>query len=129
MATFKLVIGTKGGKCVQKDLAEPASDVLLGLKIGDKVQGDSIGFAGYEFQVTGGSDYCGFPMRKDIEGQGRRRVLEISSIGLKQKAKGIRQRKTICGNTIHQKIVQVNLRVLQEGKEPFVFPEKKEEKK
>ncbi|MBS3148020.1 30S ribosomal protein S6e [Candidatus Woesearchaeota archaeon] len=129
MATFKLVIGTKGGKCVQKDLAEPTSDLLLGKKVGDKVEGDSIGFAGYEFQITGGSDYCGFPMRKDVEGPGRRRVLEISGIGLKQKAKGIRQRKTVCGNTIHQKTVQVNLKVLQEGKEPFVFPEKKAEDK
>lgn len=130
MATFKLVIGTKDGKCVQKDLAEGVSNLLFGKKIGDKVSGDSLGFAGYEFLVTGGSDYCGFPMRKDVEGVGRRRILAVEGIGLKKEAKGIRVRKTVCGNTVHPKIVQVNLKVLQTGKEPIVgTPGEKKDKK
>ena len=129
MASFKLVIGTKEGKCVQKEVKEPEANTLLGKKIGDKVAGDSLGLAGYEFQVTGGSDYCGFPMRKDVDGFQRRRILAIKGVGLKMKAKGIRQRKTVCGNTIHPKIVQVNLKVLTVGKEPFVFAEKKKEEK
>ena len=43
----------------------------------------------------------------------------------------IRIRKTVCGNTIHPKITQVNLKVTKEGKEPLAAPpaEKKEEKK
>jgi len=130
MATFKLVIGTKDGKCVQKDLAEGQSNLLFGKKIGDKIGGDNLGFAGYEFLLTGGSDYCGFPMRKDVEGVGRRRILAVEGIGLKKEAKGIRVRKTVCGNTVHPKIVQVNLKVLQVGKEPIVGApgEKKAEK-
>lgn len=130
MATFKLVIGTKDGKCVQKDLPEGQSNLLFGKKIGDKVSGDTLGFAGYEFLVTGGSDYCGFPMRKDVEGVGRRRILAVEGIGLKKEAKGIRIRKTVCGNTVHPKIVQVNLKVLQAGKEPIVgTPSEKKDKK
>ncbi len=123
----KLVIGQKDGKCVQKELAD--AHPLLGKKIGDKITGDSIGFTGYEFQITGGSDYCGFPMRKDVEGFSRKRILAVSGIGLKKKAKGIRQRKTVCGNTIHPKIVQVNMKVLTQGKEPLAPVEKKEEVK
>ncbi|MBI4146769.1 30S ribosomal protein S6e [Candidatus Woesearchaeota archaeon] len=133
MVSFKLVIGTKGGKCVQKEVQEPAAHSLFGKKLGDKIVGDALGFAGYEFQVTGGSDYCGFPMRKDVEGMGRKRILAVEGIGLKKKANGIRVRKTVCGNTIHPKIVQVNLKVLAEGKEPLIAPaaegEKTEEKK
>ncbi|HLF54712.1 MAG TPA: 30S ribosomal protein S6e [Candidatus Nanoarchaeia archaeon] len=128
MVNFKIVIGTKAGKCVQKEVQEPEARTLLGKKIGDKVAGDTIGLTGYEFEITGGSDYCGFPMRKDIEGFSRKRILAVSGVGLKKKAKGIRQRKTVCGNTIHPKISQVNLKVLTEGKEPLIV-EKKEEAK
>jgi len=129
MVSLKLVIGTKQGKCVQKELAEDVSKNFVGKKIGDKISGDAIGLSGYEFLITGGSDYCGFPMRKDVDGFARKRILAVQGVGLKKEAKGIRQRKTVCGNTIHPKIVQVNMKVLVEGKEPFVFPEKKEEKK
>ena len=39
MAEFKLVIGQKDGKSVQKELKGNEADVLLGLKLGDKVSG------------------------------------------------------------------------------------------
>lgn|SRR5574341_1808048 len=129
MVSFKVVIGTKEGKCVQKDIQDPEAKTFLGKKIGDTISGDHIGLAGYEFMVTGGSDYCGFPMRKDVEGFARKRILAIKGVGLKMEAKGVRQRKTVCGNTIHPKIAQVNLKVTKEGKEPLAPPaaEKKEE--
>jgi len=118
MADFKLTIANpKSGKCVQRELKEPDSNNLLNKKIGDKIDGSLIGLADYEFELTGGSDYCGFPMRKDVQGSGRKRILIIEGVGAKKKAKGIKQRKTVCGNTIHDKIVQVNLKVLKQGKE------------
>jgi len=123
MASFKVVIGTKQGKCVQKEIQDPEAKALLGKKIGDSISGDQLGLAGYEFQVTGGSDYCGFPMRKDVEGYARKRILAVSGIGLKKTGKGKRVRKTVCGNTIHPKISQVNLKVLKEGKSPLVAAE------
>ena len=128
MVSFKLVIGNKG-KCVQKELQETEAKLLLGKKIGDVIIGDNIGFSGYEFQITGGSDYCGFPMRKDIDGFARKRIFCVEGIGLKKKAKGVKTRKTVCGNTIHPKISQVNMKVMKEGKEPIVAPPKAEEKK
>ncbi len=126
MVSFKVVIGTKDGKSAQKEIQEPESKSLLGKKIGDAVNGDALGLAGYEFQITGGSDYCGFPMRKDVEGFARKRILAVQGIGLKKKAKGVRVRKTVCGNTIHPKISQVNLKTTKEGKEPLIAPKKEE---
>lgn len=123
MVSFKLVIGTKQGKCVQKEVAEPDSAVFLGKKIGDTINGEVIGLSGYEFQVTGGSDYCGFPMRSDVPGTGRKRILAVQGVGLKKLGKGVRQRKTVCGNIIHAKISQINLKVLKEGKEPLIKEE------
>jgi small subunit ribosomal protein S6e len=126
---IKIVIGTKQGKCLQKELSDDESKTLLGTKIGDKVEGDAIGFAGYELEITGGSDHCGFPMRKDIEGDARKRILAVEAIGLKKKAKGIRQRKTICGNTVGMNTSQINMRILKEGAEPLIKEEPKEEAK
>ncbi|MBI4141749.1 30S ribosomal protein S6e [Candidatus Woesearchaeota archaeon] len=131
MVTFKLVFGLKGGRCVQKEVAEPTSKTLIGKQIGETIQGDTIGFPGYELTITGGSDYCGFPMRKDVPGFARKKILAVKGIGMKKKAPGIRQKKTVCGNTIHPKIAQINVKVIKEGKEPLAQPteEKKEEKK
>ncbi len=134
MVSFKVVIGTKEGKCLQKEVAEPDASHFLGKKVGDKIAGEAIGFTGYEFEITGGSDYAGFPMRKDIPGVGRKRILAVEGIGLKKIAKGIRIRKTVCGNTIHPKIAQINMKILKAGAAPLPLPEpkpkeKKEEKK
>ena len=131
MVSFKVVIGTKDGKSVQKEIQEPEARTLLGKKIGDAINGENLGFTGYEFQITGGSDYCGFPMRKDVEGFARKRILAVEGIGLRKTRKGMRLRKTVCGNTVHPKIAQVNLKVTKAGKESLTAPaegEKKEEK-
>lgn len=120
----KIVIGYKG-KTVQQELEiEP----IIGMKIGDKITGSTVGHEGYEFEITGGSDHCGFPMRKDIPGPNRKKILAVEGIGLHKKKKGIRTRKTVAGNTIHAKTAQVNLKITKEGNKPLI-EDKKEEKK
>jgi len=132
MAAFKLVIGTKEGRTVQKDLQEPNTKMFLGKKIGDSVKGDDTGIAelaGYELVIAGGSDYCGFPMRADVPGLARKRILAVSGVGMHKLAKGMKQRKTVCGNTIHPKISQINLKVIKAGPmdiAPLVEKKKKE---
>jgi len=122
MAEFKLVIGLKSGKCVQKEAKDDLAKPLMGKKIGDKIAGDAIGFAGYEFELTGGSDNGGFPMRNDVKGIARKKILAIVGTGLKKKGNGIRQRKTVAGNTVHLKTSQINLKVLKEGKDKLDAP-------
>jgi small subunit ribosomal protein S6e len=131
MAGMKAVIGVKDGRSVQKEIAEADTKQLLGKKVNDVIKGELFGLTGYEFKITGGSDYCGFPMRADVSGAARRRILAVEGVGLKKEAKGIRIRKTVCGNTIHPKIVQINLKVVKEGSEPLLPPKeaKKEEAK
>lgn len=127
----KLVFGLKDGKSVQKEIPDEEFKFFLGKKVGDKLKGDSFGYAGYEVQIAGGSDYCGFPMRFDVPGFQRKKILAVKGIGLKMTSKGIKHRKTVCGNTVHPKIVQLNLKVLKEGPAPLAVPkeEKKEEAK
>ncbi|MBI2145589.1 30S ribosomal protein S6e [Candidatus Woesearchaeota archaeon] len=116
MAEFKVVISDpKTGLTVQKEVKDPAAKAFLGLKIGDAVKGETIDLQGYEFEITGGSDFCGFPMRKDVLGVGRKRILAYSGVGVRKGEKGMLQRKTVCGNTIHNKIIQVNLKAVKVG--------------
>ena len=128
MAEFKLNIAdAKTGKCIQKTIADQLADKLIGLKIGSTVKGDDIGIAGYEFQITGGSDKCGFPMRKGISGE-RKRILIKKGTGFSGGRKGMKKRKTICGETINAKISQINLKITKHGKENL-FKKEGEEKK
>jgi len=118
MANFKIVISDqKTGKSYQQELKDESADKLLGLKINDTVKGDDIDLPGYEFEITGGSDNCGFPMRSDVSGTSRKRILSVGGVvGIKNDDKGKRIRKTVCGNTIHNNSVQINLKITKYGK-------------
>ncbi|GAG41627.1 unnamed protein product, partial [marine sediment metagenome] len=82
--------------------------------VGEKIAGDGFGMAGYEFLITGGSDYCGFPMRHGILGA-RKKIYSYGGVGFPKLKKGEKTRKTVCGHKIHDKITQINLKVLKEG--------------
>jgi small subunit ribosomal protein S6e len=122
MAEIKLSIGQKDGKTVQIVVTDNNAKSLMGKKIGEKIKGESFDMPGYEFEITGGSDYCGFPMRKDIAGPVRKKVLIMDGVGTRNKEAGIRIRKTVCGNTIHDKISLVSMKVSKVGKKPLGEP-------
>lgn len=113
MAEFKLVVNDpQTGKSYQCAVDDAT---LVGRKIGETVTGEFVGLDGYELVIRGGSDFAGFPMRKDIEGPVRKRALLGSGPGVTITRKGMRKRKTVCGNTITAKTVQVNLAVTKYG--------------
>src|SRR3989338_1299134 len=121
---LKLVLGTKDGKSYQKEVKDAAAEALHNKCIGDTVSGDELGFPGYEFMIPGGSDQCGFPMRKGIQAA-RKKVTAGKSVGFsgldrnKKKQPGLLNKKTVCGERISKIIHQVNLKVLKEGPQPL----------
>ncbi len=48
---------------------------LIGKTLGDELDGSFIGFDGYTFKITGGSDHSGFPMVPGVEGAAPKRIL------------------------------------------------------
>lgn len=87
-----------------------------GMKIGDTIKGDLIGFPNYEFKITGGSDASGFPMRKDVHGPVKKRILVSKrSIGYKPVRKGQKRRRTVRGNEITYDMTLINLKVEKYG--------------
>lgn len=115
---MKIVVSNpETGKSYQKELEASQEKTLRGKKIGDPLKGDTLGLVGYELELTGGSDQQGFPMRVDLHGTARKRLLLSSGPGYKAKRKGERKRKSIRGNTVAEDIAQVNLKVVKAGKE------------
>jgi len=67
MVDFKLSIADpKSGKTYQKEAKDKEAAPFVGKNIGEQIKGEIIGLAGYEFLITGGSDNCGFPMRREF---------------------------------------------------------------
>ncbi|AJF63027.1 MAG: 30S ribosomal protein S6e [archaeon GW2011_AR20] len=115
MPEFKIVISEKG-KSYSKTLTSGESESLLGKKIKDKVEGSHVGLKGYEFDITGGSDKEGFPMRHDVEGLVRKKIfVSKGQTGTRLKIKGVRIRKAVASNIITNNISQVNLKVVKTG--------------
>lgn len=130
MVSFKLCISDPStGRTFQKEVKDEIARPFIGLNIGETIKGDVFELSGYELQITGGSDYCGFPMRRGILGA-RKKIVILGGVGFRGAGKGIKKRKTVCGHKIHENISQVNLKVLKAGakklSEIFGVPEKSE---
>ncbi|MFQ5800615.1 MAG: 30S ribosomal protein S6e [Candidatus Hydrothermarchaeales archaeon] len=98
------------------ELDETKTSLLIGRKVGDKISGKELGLSGYEIKITGGSDRDGTPIKRDVHGAVRRRVLMSKGQGYRQKEEGIIKRKLVRGNVITGDIVQVNAVVVKRGK-------------
>ncbi len=97
-----------------------------GMKIGEIIKGGLIGFPNYEFQIMGGSDASGFPMRKDVHGPVKKRILVSKrAIGYKPKRKGEKKRKMVRGNEVSYDMTLLNLKVVKYG-ETELFKVKEE---
>ncbi|MHA2007913.1 MAG: eS6 family ribosomal protein [Promethearchaeota archaeon] len=97
-----------------------------GMKIGDVINGGLIGFPNYEFKITGGSDSSGFPMRKDVHGPVKKKILvSKKGIGYKPRRKGEKRRKTVRGNEVTYNMTLINLKVTKYG-EAELFKKEKE---
>lgn len=96
-----------------------ASTLFIGKRIGDLVDADILGLGGYVLEIKGGSDKDGIPMRKDVAGTARKRILITSPPGYRPKEKGKRRRKSIRGNEISTEMSQINVVVKEYGRKPL----------
>jgi len=116
---YKICIGsgklipTKG---ITKVITLKEITPLIGKKIGDIIDGGLIGFKDYKFKITGGCDMAGIPMRYDLHGPGKKRILVGKGVGFKPKRKGMRKRKMMRGNEITDSIKLINMTVVEMGK-------------
>jgi len=114
-------------KTKQIELSDEQSKSLFEKRIGDTIKGELIDLPGYQFEITGGSDKAGFPMRQDINATGRKRVLVVKSKGNRDTHAGRRLRKTMAGAIIYAGTAQVNMKAVKEGSQSLFEEPKAEE--
>ncbi len=106
--------------------------LFIGKRIGEEIDGSILGFKGYRIRITGGTDRDGFPMRPDVSGPRRVRVLLSGGVGFhprekppskkkkrrqRRRKKGLRRRVTVRGNVISDAIAQINAVLVPAKKE------------
>ncbi len=123
MTNFKLTISDIKGKSLSKELKDNDANPLLGLQLGNETDASIVGLTG-KLKLTGGSDKSGVPMRNDIHGAARKRVLLSKGVGLQAAETGQRVRKLMRGNIISEEIYQINCKF--DGELPVETPVKDE---
>jgi len=136
---FKINVSHKG----KTFKVETENEDLAGHSINDKIDGKefSADLEGYELLITGTSDKSGFMGRAEIAGPNLHKVLLGYGKGMHKKPKGetkinrkpngLRLRKTVRGREISLFTVQINTKVIKEGKKKFdsLFEKPSEEEK
>lgn len=114
---FKINISHKG----KTYKLETENEVLIGKKIGETIEGNEINEAlkNYDLEITGTSDIAGIPGIIGLEGFSYHRKLLTYGKGMKDRRRGIRLRKTLRGEEISNKTVQINTKVIKEGNQRF----------
>jgi len=100
---------------------KPEKFTLAGKLLGEVFEGSIIGLPGYKLKITGGSDSSGIPMRFDVNGPVKRRILLKKGPCYHPIRKGIRRRKIVRGNEITHDMTQVNCTVVEFGKGQELF--------
>lgn len=119
MAKFKVIVSdpeTGTSKVVELEGTRAAP--LIGRKIGEVVDGSIVDLPAHKLQITGGSDKDGIPMRANVHGGGRRKVILTGGSGFNPKKEGERKRKTVRGNVITDDIVQINAKIVEKPQKP-----------
>ena len=130
MAKFKIIVSDpETGTSRVIELEETRAVPLIGRKIGDVIDGSVVDLPGHKAQIIGGSDKDGFPMRRNVHGGVRRRVILSGGVGFNPQNEGERRRKTVRGNVITDEIVQLNMKIVEKPRQPKESKKPKEKRK
>jgi len=119
MAKFKIIVSDpQAGTSKVIEVEEARAAPFIGRKISDVIDGAVVDMPGTKVKITGGSDKDGVPMRPNVHGGVRRRVVLSGGVGFKAKRKGERKRKAVRGNIITDEIVQINMKAVDQPPKP-----------
>ena len=126
---LSIVSDPSTGKSQKVEIEDARMSPLVGKKIGEVIDGAVANMAGYKLKISGGTDKDGIPMRPDIHGSAKSRVILSGGVGYHPKAEGERRRKVIRGNTLSSESKFINLTIVGQpkGKKKAEKKEKTEE--
>ncbi len=119
MAKFKVIVSDpQTGTSKVIELEEARAAPFIGRKVREIMDGSVVDMAATKVQIMGGSDKDGVPMRPDVHGGVRRKVVLSDGVGFEPKRGGERKRKAVRGNTVTDEIVQINLKIVEQPTKP-----------
>ena len=114
MAKFKVIVSDpQAGTSKVVELEEARAAPFIGRKLGETMDGTVVDLPAHKVMLLGGSDKDGVPMRANVHGGVRRRVVLAGGAGFSPKNRGERKRKTVRGSTITDEIVQLNMKIVE----------------
>ena len=119
MAKFKVIVSDpQAGTSKVVELEEARAAPFIGRRLGETLDGSAVDLPAHTVQILGGSDKDGVPMRGNVHGGVRRRVVLSGGAGFRPKNSGERKRKTVRGNVITDEIVQINMKIVERPAKP-----------
>jgi small subunit ribosomal protein S6e len=119
MAKFKVIVSDpQAGTSKVVELEEARAAPFIGRRLGETLDGSAVDLPAHTVQILGGSDKDGVPMRGNVHGGVRRRVVLSGGAGFSPKNSGERKRKTVRGNIITDEIVQINMKIVERPTKP-----------
>ena len=100
MAKFKVILSDpQTGTSKVVELEEARAAPFIGRKIGETMDGAAVDMPSTKVKIMGGSDKDGVPMRPDVHGGVRRKVVLSGGVGFNPTKGGERRRKAVRGKT------------------------------
>ena len=128
MVKFKVIVSDpQAGTSKVVELEEARTAPFIGRRVGETMDGSVVDLPAHTVQILGGSDKDGVPMRGNVHGGVRRRVVLSGGAGFSPKKKGERRRKTVRGNIITDEIAQINMKIVERPANATKAPEAKAE--
>jgi small subunit ribosomal protein S6e len=119
MAKFKVIVSDpQAGTSKVVEVEENRAAPFIGKKIGETIDGSVLDMPATKLKITGGADTDGVPMRSDVHGGVRRRVVLSGGAGFNPKKDGERRRKAVRGDTITDEISQINMKIVDQPAKP-----------
>lgn len=104
------------GKSQKVELEDNRMGPLVGRRIGEVIDGTVADLAGHKLQLTGGTDKDGIPMRPDVHGSAKSRIILSGGVGYKPKRKGERKRMVVRGNMVSIETTFLNFKIVEKPK-------------
>ena len=122
------IVSDPNGTSQRVEIEDAQLRPLVGTRIGQTIDGSLAGMQGYKLKFTGGTDKDGVPMRPDVHGSARARIVLSGGVGFKPTDKGMKKRKVVRGNTISAETAFLNFSIVEAPKgkkapEPEAEPE------
>ena len=111
-----IISDPEAGTSQKVELEDNRMGPLIGRRIGEVIDGTIADLAGHQLQLTGGTDKDGIPMRPDVHGSAKSRIILSGGVGYKPKKKGERKRVVVRGNTVSVETTFLNLKIVEKPK-------------